>query len=106
VRLRAESIAHVVRMQRILDNDRVHRTAGHARRIARRQPNACVKTARSSQCLQRAPRHCHGSLIEIWIDETERRTWFFSWRVAEAIPRRIELSLRTGLSAERLTERY
>jgi starvation-inducible DNA-binding protein len=105
-RLRAEIHRPCCPYEHILDNDRVHRTAGHARRIARRQRNACVKTARSSQCLQRAPRHCHGSLIEIWIDETERRTWFFSWRVAEAIPRRIELSLRTGLSAERLTERY
>jgi starvation-inducible DNA-binding protein len=59
--------------QRVLDNDRIYSTA------------ACslsVTTARCSEATRRTTYHdnrghCHAEgLIEVWIDETERRTWF------------------------------
>jgi starvation-inducible DNA-binding protein len=71
------SIGQIVRMQRVLDNDAEYVTA-HDMLAELRDDN---------KQLVAAMREAHGvcdengdvasaSLIEVWIDETERRTWF------------------------------
>ena len=72
------SIGHIARLQRVLrQRRRLRRAAGHAGRAARRQPRrwrrACAQA--HGVCDE------HGdvataSLLEIWIDEAERRAWF------------------------------
>jgi len=55
---------------------RLRQPAGHARRAARRQPDL---TAIMRQVHNTCDSHgdvATTSLLEVWIDETERRTWF------------------------------
>ena len=71
------SIGHIARLQRILDND--------ADRV---EPSAMLaELCEDNKALASRLREAHGvcdvgldvasaSLIEVWIDETERRTWF------------------------------
>jgi len=71
------SIGHIVRIQRLLDND-----------AAYVEPSDMLAELREdSKTLAARLREAHGvcdehsdvataSLIEVWIDETERRTWF------------------------------
>lgn len=71
------SIGHIARLQRVLDND-----AGYV------EPSDMLAELRDdSQMLATRLREVHdlcsefrdiatASLIEVWIDETERRTWF------------------------------
>jgi starvation-inducible DNA-binding protein len=71
------SIGHIVRMQRVLDND-----AGYVE-----PSDMLAELLEDSKTLAARLREAHGvcdehgdvataSLIEVWIDETERRTWF------------------------------
>jgi starvation-inducible DNA-binding protein len=71
------SIGHVQRLQRILDNDADYVTP----------QDMLAELAGDNQSLASALREVHdvcdehrdiasASLIEVWIDETERRTWF------------------------------
>ena len=69
--LTLRSIGHISRIQRVFDNDMIAELADDNKTMAarlREAHNVCdehrdVATA---------------SLIEVWIDETERRTWFLS----------------------------
>lgn len=71
------SIGQIGRMQRILDNDAEYVTA----------PDMLAELRDDNKQLAAAMREAHAvcdenndvasaSLIEVWIDETERRTWF------------------------------
>jgi len=71
------SIGHITRTQRALDNDAAY--VGPSDMLAELQEDSKTLAAR----LREVHRVCdeHGdiataSLIEVWIDETERRTWF------------------------------
>ena len=71
------SIGHIARMQRVLDNDAQYVTA----------QDMLAELRDDNKQLVAAMREAHGvcdengdvasaSLIEVWIDETERRAWF------------------------------
>jgi len=71
------SIGHIARTQRVLDNDADYVEPG----------DMLAELREDSKDLQARLREAHGvceehkdiataSLIEVWIDETERRTWF------------------------------
>jgi starvation-inducible DNA-binding protein len=71
------SIGQIARMQRVLDNDAEYVTA----------QDMLAELRDDNKQLAAAMREAHGvcdenmdvasaSLIEVWIDETERRTWF------------------------------
>jgi len=71
------SIGHIARLQRILDNDAVYVTP----------LDMLAELRDDNKQMAAAMREAHGvcdeandlasaSLIEVWIDETERRTWF------------------------------
>jgi starvation-inducible DNA-binding protein len=71
------SIGHIARTQRVLDND-----AGYVE-----PEDMLAELLEDSKTLAKRLREAHGvcdeyndiataSLIEVWIDETERRTWF------------------------------
>ena len=74
-----KSIGHIARLQRVLDND-----AGYV------DPSDMIaELAEDNKTLAGRLREAHNvcdehrdvataSLIEVWIDETERRTWFLS----------------------------
>ena len=71
------SIAHIARIQRILDNDAAYVEPSDM--LAELRDDNKALTAR----LREAHAVCDefndvatASLIEVWIDETERRTWF------------------------------
>jgi starvation-inducible DNA-binding protein len=71
------SIGHIARLQRILDNDADY-VAPHAMLAELRDDN---KTLVANMRELHALCDTHGdiataSLLEVWIDETERRTWF------------------------------
>ena len=71
------SIGQIARMQRVLDNDAEYVTP----------PDMLAELRDDNKQFAAAMREAHGvcdesgdvasaSLIEVWIDETERRTWF------------------------------
>jgi starvation-inducible DNA-binding protein len=71
------SIGQIARLQRVLDNDAEYVTP----------PDMLAELRDDNKQLAAAMREAHGvcdesgdvasaSLIEVWIDETERRTWF------------------------------
>src|ERR1700687_4515846 len=71
------STGHIARLQRVLDNDAEYVTP----------PDMLAELRDDNKQLAAAMREAHGvcdehgdvasaSLIEVWIDETERRTWF------------------------------
>jgi starvation-inducible DNA-binding protein len=71
------SIGHIARLQRILDNDAVYVEA------ADMLAELCEDNKTLAARLREAHNVCDerrdvatASLIEVWIDETERRTWF------------------------------
>jgi len=77
--LTIKSIGHISRLQRVLDNDADYVDA----------PDMIAELADDNKTLAARLREAHNvceehrdvattSLIEIWIDETERRTWFLS----------------------------
>ena len=77
--LTIKSISHISRLQRVLDNDADYVDP----------PDMIAELADGNKTLAARLREAHNvteehrdvattSLIEIWIDETERRTWFLS----------------------------
>src|SRR4051794_15799404 len=77
--LTIKSIGHVSRLQRVLDNDADYVDP----------PDMIAELAEDNKTLAARLREAHNvcdehrdvataSLIEVWIDETERRTWFLS----------------------------
>ena len=71
------SIGHVARMQRILDNDADYVEPSDMLAELREDNQALVSRLRETHETCDAHRDiATASLIEVWIDETERRTWF------------------------------
>ena len=71
------SIGHIARMQRVLDSDADYVEA-HEMLAELREDNRDL-AARLREAHGVCERHndiATASLIEVWIDETERRTWF------------------------------
>ena len=77
--LTLRSIGHISRIQRVLDNDAEYVDP----------PDMVAELAEDNKTLAERLREVHdvcdehrdiatASLIEVWIDETERRTWFLS----------------------------
>src|SRR6266851_2984985 len=77
--LTIKSIGHISRLQRVLDNDAEYVDP----------PDMIAELAEDNKALAARLREAHNvceehrdvattSLIEVWIDETERRTWFLS----------------------------
>jgi starvation-inducible DNA-binding protein len=77
--LTVRSIGHVSRLQRVLDNDADY--VDPADMIAELTDDNKALTARLREAHNVCEEHrdvATTSLIEVWIDETERRTWFLS----------------------------
>jgi starvation-inducible DNA-binding protein len=71
------SIGHISRLQRILDNDAVYVEPEDM--LAELCEDNKMLTARLREAHNVCDEHrdiATASLIEVWIDETERRTWF------------------------------
>ena len=77
--LTIKSISHIARLQRVLDNNADYVDP----------PDMIAELAEDNKTLAARLREAHNvceehrdvataSLIEVWIDETERRTWFLS----------------------------
>ena len=77
--LTIRSVGHISRLQRVLDNDADYVDP----------PDMLAELCEDNQTLAARLREAHNvcdehrdvataSLIEVWIDETERRTWFLS----------------------------
>ena len=72
-----KSIGQIARTQRVLDNDADYvEPLGHARRAARGQQGARRRLREAHDVCDEHRDIATASLIEVWIDETERRTWF------------------------------
>ena len=74
-----KSIGHVARLQRVLDNDAQY--VDPADMIAELAEDNRTLAARLREAHNVCEEHrdvATTSLIEVWIDETERRTWFLS----------------------------
>lgn len=77
--LTIRSIGHVSRLQRVLDNDADY--VDPADMIAELTDDNKTLAARLREAHNVCEEHrdvATTSLIEVWIDETERRTWFLS----------------------------
>jgi len=77
--LTIRSIGHVSRLQRVLDNDADY--VDPADMIAELADDNKTLAARLREAHNVCQEHrdvATTSLIEVWIDETERRTWFLS----------------------------
>jgi starvation-inducible DNA-binding protein len=75
--LTLRSIGHIARLQRVLDNDAHYVEALDM--LAELRENNQALTARLREAHEVCNEHrdiATASLIETWIDETERRTWF------------------------------
>ncbi len=71
------SIGHICRLQRLLDNDAEY-VSPHAMRAELRDDNRQL-TAYMREAHSLCEEHndvATASLLEVWIDEAERRTWF------------------------------
>ena len=76
--LTIKSISHISGSSVCWTRCRLCRSTGHDRRTGRRQQNPGRTSARGPQCDRRHRDVATTSLIEVWIDETERRTWFLT----------------------------
>ena len=77
--LTIKSIGHIARLQRVLDNDADY--VDPADMIAELAEDNQTLAARLREAHNVCDEHrdvATASLIEVWIDETERRTWFLS----------------------------
>jgi starvation-inducible DNA-binding protein len=77
--LTIRSIGHISRIQRVLDNDAEY--VQPADMIAELAEDKKTLAARLREAHNVCDEHrdiATASLIEVWIDETERRTWFLS----------------------------
>ena len=71
------SIGHIARTQRVLDNDAEYVEPSDMLAELRDDNQALAASLRSVHDLCNEHRDiASASLIEVWIDETERRTWF------------------------------
>jgi len=72
-----KSIGHIARMQRVLDNDADYVEPRDMLAELRDDNKACTAALREAHgvCDEYGD-VASASLIEVWIDETERRTWF------------------------------
>jgi starvation-inducible DNA-binding protein len=71
------SIGHIARLQRVLDNDADYVTASDM--LAELRDDNIQLTANLREAHSLCDEHsdvASASLIEIWIDEAEKRTWF------------------------------
>src|SRR5216684_1122569 len=77
--LTIKSIGHIVRLQRVLDNDADY--VDPRDMLAELADDNKTLAARLREAHNVCDEHrdvATASLIEVWIDETERRTWFLS----------------------------
>jgi starvation-inducible DNA-binding protein len=77
--LTIKSIGHIARLQRVLDNDAEY--VEPLDMIAELADDSKTLAARLREAHNVCEEHrdvATTSLIEVWIDETERRTWFLS----------------------------
>lgn len=75
--LTLRSIGHIARSQRVLDNDAEYVEPSDMLAELRDDNQALAAHFRAAHDLCNAHRDiATASLIEVWIDETERRTWF------------------------------
>ena len=71
------SIGHIARMQRVLDNDAEYVEPSDMLAELREDNKALATRLREAHNVCDEHRDiATASLIEVWIDETERRTWF------------------------------
>jgi len=71
------SIGHIARLQRISDNDQEFVPAHDMLLELHADNRALVESLRSAhEVASRANDYATTSLIEVWIDEAERRAWF------------------------------
>ena len=71
------SIGHIARMQRVMDNDADYVEPSDMLAELREDNKALAARLREAHNVCEEYRDiATGSLIEVWIDETERRTWF------------------------------
>ena len=71
------SIGHISRTQRVLDNDAEYVESQDMLAELREDNQTLAASLRSAHDLCNEHRDiASASLIEVWIDETERRTWF------------------------------
>jgi starvation-inducible DNA-binding protein len=78
------SIADIARTQRIKDNNEDHLTAHEMLEKLRDDNVSFTRFLRETHELcERNNDVATGSMIEVWIDQTERRTWFLSEIVNE-----------------------
>jgi SAM-dependent methyltransferase len=78
-----KSIGHIARTQRVLDNDAEY--VDPLDMLAELREDNKMLAARLREVHDVCDEHrdiATASLIEVWIDETERRTWFLSETVA------------------------
>ena len=71
------SIGHIARLQRINDNDQDFVDAADMLRELHKDNKTLVQSLRSAhEVAANANDYATTSLIEVWIDEAERRAWF------------------------------
>jgi starvation-inducible DNA-binding protein len=71
------SIGHIARLQRIADNDEEFVGPTEMLRELHADNKAFVESLRAAHVVtSKANEYATTSLIEIWIDEAERRAWF------------------------------
>ena len=71
------SIGHIARLQRLNDNDQEFVEAGDMLRELHKDNQALLQSLRSAhEVAAKADDYATTSLIEVWIDEAERRAWF------------------------------
>jgi len=71
------SIGHIARLQRIHDNDEEFVGPTEMLRELHNDNKSLIESLRSAhEVTSKASDHATTSLIEVWIDEAERRAWF------------------------------
>jgi starvation-inducible DNA-binding protein len=71
------SIGHITRLQRIADNDQEYVGPTEMLRELHGDNKALVESLRAAhEVTSKAREYATTSLIEVWIDEAERRAWF------------------------------
>jgi starvation-inducible DNA-binding protein len=71
------SVGHIARLQRIADNDAEFVEATDMLRELHKDNKSLVESLRAAhEVADKADDYATTSLIEVWIDEAERRAWF------------------------------
>ena len=77
--LTIRSIGHIARLQRVLDNDADYvQPADMVAELAEDNKTLAARLREAHNVCDEHRDVATASLIEVWIDETERRTWFLS----------------------------